>query len=574
MNRAPSAAEIERRGAEGAGAIRGAEVASAGRRGSRVVTGILAFAITALLVAVLDFVASIAWPSPLSGDLVQLRPRLTPSLRQLLAPGQVLDELAFRFVPNERTRMVRVVFGLDHELVDDDLAVLSLSAIPELPSRIAWVESGSVVRSEVLPGLHADPVASSFRIRIHDGLLDVEQDGRLVTSVAFVQPQGPVHVGLYPSYPMAYLRADFHRLEAFALHWHDGDGAHERRAWCPWRVSVVRPVVLILVALAALRRLARWPGLRRAVTATAATVLALVLLAIPLGPRWCPSGDEQAPYEVDGRFDAARFAAEKGLDSPPSQQSLTLVAFGGSTTAGDPFDSGEGFDYPARLERRLARSPVFANRTTRVMNAAKVGISLASIDEILAPIVGAVRPNAVLLSSVYNNLFDFDVRVAGGERIVLDTSVLTLFAQIFGRPSAELRITPASVQLYETGLRCFAGVAAANQVASLWIEEPIDSYYFHGANPSAAFQESLRRVAAEMQVPVVRLQQAADDDPDRLRFYEYIHLTALGYDWVAESLATWLEAHPELLAPRPEPAPSLVTAEQVPACAELARLRR
>ncbi len=545
-----------------------------GGRARRIVETVLALAITSGAVVLLDFAVSVAWPSPLAGDLVQLRPRLAPSLRLLLARDQVLDELRFDLAPNRRTRMVRVVFGLDHELVDDELAVLSLSAIPELPSELVWIESGRTARVERLPEVRAGFTASRFRLRLHDGVLAIEQDGRDAGTIAFAPPAGPVHLALYPSYPMAYLRADFDRLKDLAVRWHDAAGSHQREAWRPWLASPLRPVALASFALLGFVRLRRWRCLRRAAAATSASALALVVGTILFAPRWCPSSDEQGPYQVDGRFDATRFAAAHGLDAPAAAPRLTLVAFGGSTTAGDPFEAGEGFDYPARLERRLAQSPTFAARTVRVANAAKVGLSLTSIDAILAPVIEAARPQAVMLSSVYNNLFDFDIRVASDQRLAMDTSITTLFAHIFGRPWVELRIAPASLDLYEAGLRCFAGIAAAHQVEALWIEEPIDRYYFGGANPTAPFQQILVRVAEELRVPIVRLQEEADRDSDRLRFYEYIHLTTLGYDWVAASLAAWFEAHPELVAPRAAPWPASVERDQVPACVALDRLRR
>ncbi len=509
----------------------------------------------AMVVLAFDFAAEALWPYPLGHDIGPDTPRVAPSFRRFDGDTHGLTKIRFHLRPNARTRAVNVFFGLDGgELVNATFDHLFVSAIPEVPSALQRYEQGRLVERIELPAVPLDPRRLRVGIRFDHDQLVLVREGVAAPPVPLALNGRSVSMSLYPSYPSARYRADFDRLENLRFEVERDGKRSVYRGFGAWTGWWGRCVLLVALVLFLWRRSAtsrRWRiGLIAIPSVVLGVPLALVLGSAVRGP-WS-GGDEE--YFDAKEFNVDRFLARKEQGVTWSPGDLTVLSFGGSTTEGSPYDRPtDAYDYPHRLEAGLRASPVFRDHHPVVMNLGRVGVSFHSIVRVMDKLLPRVRPRVVTLSSVYNNAFGF--------------KVLALLAHVTGHPGADVSTFSGNLESFEHALVCIDTLTRGNGAVPLWIEEFVDVRYFGDRDLLAPYHELLARVAAERGVDVVRMQDDVTRDPNRLLFFEYVHPSSLGYQWMADRLENWFTAHSDAVLNPAPPAPS-VRAADVEACRE------
>lgn len=508
----------------------------------------------AMVVLAFDFGAEALWPYPLHHDIGPDTVRVAPSFRRFDGDTHGLAKIRFHLRPNQRTRAVNVFFGLDSELVGATFDHLFVSAIPGVPSAVQRFQQGRLVERIDLPEVPLDPRLLRVGVRLEHDQLVLVRDGVPSPPVPLAVNGRTLSLSLYPSYPAARYRADYDRLEKLRIEiQRDGERSVYRGfgTWTGWWGRCV--LLLALVSFLWWRSVEsrRWRiGLIAIPCVIFGVPLTLVLGSAVRGP-WS-GGDEQ--YFDAKEFNVDRFLAKREQGVTWSPGDVTVLSFGGSTTEGSPYDRPtDAYDYPHRLEAALRDSPELGDHHPVVMNLGRVGVSFHSIVRVMDKLLPRVRPRVVTLSSVYNNAFGFNV--------------IGLLAHVTGHPGADVSTFSGNLESFEHALVCIDSLTRGNGGIPLWIEEFVDVHYFGDRDILAPYHELLARVAAERGVDVVRMQDDVTRNPNRLTFFEYVHPSSLGYQWMADRLAAWFLAHRDaVLAPTPVAPP--VRAAEIEACRE------
>ncbi|MBK7974118.1 MAG: SGNH/GDSL hydrolase family protein [Deltaproteobacteria bacterium] len=511
-----------------------------------------------LIVVGADFAAEALWPYPLHHWIDEASPRISPSYRRFAEPTDGLARVAFHLRPTARTRAVTLYFGLDGELIESSFESLFLSAIPGMPSAYQRFRDGQLVERVELGDAPGAAAPVRFQVRFEGERLVVVRDGVVLPAVPFTLGARSLGFALYPSYPAARYRADYDRIEKLRFVLERGGERSVVRGWGPWTGWWGRPFFLAAIAIGLWWKSNRSRAARVALVALPSTLLALptvlVLMTAIRGP-W--AAKDERFFDANG-FRLERYLASRGHAQPLPADAIVVASFGGSSTEGDPYDRPtDTYDYPSRLQALLRGTDGYRDREVEVLNMGKVGVSFDSIIQIMDDVLPRVRPRVITLSSVYNNAFGF--------------KVTSIFAHVTGHPGADASGFGPNFESFEHALGCIADLTRGNGATPLWIEEFVDRRYFLDRDLLGEYQALLARVASERGVDLVRFQDDVDREPNRLLFFEYVHPTSLGYDWMARRLGEWFVANREkVLAPLPDPPPTR-RASEIELCREFLR---
>jgi len=261
------------------------------------------------------------------------------------------------------------------------------------------------------------------------------------------------------------------------------------------------------------------------VTATIAIVLPLagVMFLLPAFVKSGKMGQWYGHYMKKGDVDAAAVESHLNLVCDDCTYSFgktapyRIVVMGGSSTAGHPYTHCDPSTYPSQLQKMFEVDTGSAD-CVEVMNLGEVAESIkfnigTEFEELVVP---HLHPDVVVVNTVNNDYY--------AEKKLFSFHHF-LYLKWRGLPVIEKEV---NTEPYRRRLRRMIEVAKNNDIALLFVEEPICRDYFYGANPIGAHQQALREVCEKNKVPLVPAQETFDRLRDRFLFLDFVHLTYYG----------------------------------------------
>lgn len=510
--------------------------------------------LTALLFSLIDLGVSLTWPCAVQTYAGRLRDDVDVAPVWARYGRSIADvkSMNLKFKPSEDHHAVFLLFAVSGREARDSFDALTMSGSPSLPSSFIRYRNGRQTQVRLLPALRTPLESSDFVLDFSPSRVQVSQDGRAAVELSVDPTMTEMYVALYPQWPM--MRLTRHLLDEVHISRVELKSGEVQTFPGPWRHSLWRHGIwLALLAL-----LLASGRLRRRLAAVMLTLVlgcyGLLVLAFLWFMLTQNMHDWTEPFKVDGVLDPKRLLAAKSITIKDATvqirhdpKLIDVMAFGGSTTRGDPFRDESRNSYPAQLEDMLNASTAFGGRKFQVMNLGNLGNNLEENLEIMEPMVAGLHPRVVILSSVINNYYSM--------------APWAMVAHATGHPSVQHTATAEQLKEYAGRLRQAVKICRDNGAQPVWIEEFVDARYFGGDAFIKPLQRTLAEVAAAEQVPLLRFQDEIDRDPDRLIFWEFIHLRKVGYRRMATRLLEWFQS-PEGRRAALDPRPAGVTRGQ------------
>jgi len=492
-----------------------------------------------ILLVPLDLLCGVLWPDPPIQRHSNLdRTAISMTMTLPIDVGEDLRRIRFTFEPDDMSRMVFVVLGLSQSLLTDTFQALAVSALPDVPSAFLRFADGRLQSQHSLPEIRWTFSKSEIEITFRDDVIEVKQDG----AVAGVVPHAPigsssVRMALYPNRVLARHATTYEVLSDVEIETTQGGETTTHRMRRPWSAQWARLLLFLIVGLGVFLNRRTFPRLRRFLKAFFTLLLAFAVIFFWHQVFCFHIENWHDPYRnEDGSFTVDSFRSVEEIQIKhrkvriqPEAGTATVLAFGGSTTMGDPYDPVLRFDYPSQLEDLLRDSPAFAGESLRVVNFGNLANDLTDMLQLLDPMVALFHPRVVILSSVINNYWRINP--------------LVMVAQIGGFSRTRADVGDEDLESYRDQLEQVVEICSKYGAKPLWIEEFVDIHFFHGDNILGCHQRILREVAEERDVDLLLFQDEVDKNPNRLIFYEFVHPNALGYRHLADRLLAWFEAN-------------------------------
>jgi len=462
-----------------------------------------------------------------------------------------VEQITFRFNPIARANVVSLVFNLKTGLLSDAFYVLMISAHPDIPSAWYRYQEGRVAETIFLPELAPGFRSAGFKLKFAEGQLIIYEKDRLIKIIETTPEIGLTGIGFYPSHKMGvkYLRSGV--VADLKISTIEREGVKTRQAWPLWILLLLRiGLFLGLFYVMVLSRSRFSKKLLRGLTILAWVMVISFCALVVFSWATFHCGDWREPYEDEGRFNPEKLVQaqeitikHRKLKIDRNPRLTNIMAFGGSTTMGDPYEPETKYDYPAQLQDMLNRSSDFEDHRFQVINLGNLGATLSEMLIFAEAAVASTRPTVVILHSVINNYYESCPPI--------------MAAHILGFHTARVHVRPNDLAEYRNNLNKFISICRKYKAQPLLMEESFDKYFFDGENPLQQHQQVLRDVSREQGIPFIPLHQEMNDNPNRFIHYEWVHMSAIGYRMLADRIFTWMKANVDLVTDHTAPSDSI-----------------
>ncbi len=231
-----------------------------------------------------------------------------------LESSRGLQQIRFRFTPNESWRIVYVLFDLDGPALEDTFHALSLSSIPEVSSTFQTFENGRVVHQTVLEEIHSAPAGSNFSLQFQPGQMEVQQDGVPSARIPFSPEGGPVRMAFCPNKPVGDQRRAYGVLSGLEFETANGEDRTILRPWSPWVYQWwARGLLFLLVVWLVFQTRHRFPRLKNTFYTLAGLFLLFTMGFLIYRALFYHMRDWTEPYFTDRIFDIKKFMAADSI---------------------------------------------------------------------------------------------------------------------------------------------------------------------------------------------------------------------------------------------------------------------
>jgi len=447
-----------------------------------------------------------------------------------------IEEIRFRYQPRDNARCFLLSFKSSQD--DDNYLLIRISDIAALPSTMMIASQQKFGTGKPL---HVPTKQGWYdgKISFHNGYVRTVVNGGPPQDIAFTPADEQMILSFYPAFPLVTISNPLKSIKQLSIITSSNTDQGAAQQLFSSTFAIVSRLLLCLVLLAATIGVFRLTSGRRyyylywlalAILFTFFLLVAITLVHHP------PSDMEhrmRAPTELpqwpqdflqEKVFQKERFTAAPAFRVDQRQIRLEpatdkVLVLGGSITYGVPYPPFMKNDYPSRMEAMLHESGL---TNLQVINLGKEAASLNHFLVYLDPLLSAVNPKAVVLSSVTNEYLS-------------GRGMRHIFLGYMGNHEWVAPPYNDEIESYRRRLEEFVRICKHHGVPVVLVEEPMDRYFF-GYNPVNRFQQTLQEIAQRENLPIVMLQEDYDRDPGRVLFYEFIHQTFIGYQMMADRI--------------------------------------